>query len=155
MSHIDWKLRPASAQDRDFLFELNRAALGRYVDATWGWDEDAQIAYFDANFDPSTRDVIQIGDTDIGMLAVEETAESIYIAGISLLPEWQSRGIGSSILRSLIERSAATEKVLTLQVLHTNPRAIKLYESCGFVPTAETETHLLMCRSPEQELRGD
>jgi hypothetical protein len=55
MRHIEWKLRPASTQDRDFLFELNRAALGRYVDATWGWDEDAQIAYFDANFDARGR----------------------------------------------------------------------------------------------------
>jgi GNAT superfamily N-acetyltransferase len=147
VTNADWKLRPASAQDRDFLFELNRAALGSYVTATWGWDEDVQVGYFAANFDPSTRDIIRVGDTDIGMLAVEETSEAIYLAGILLLPQWQRRGIGSSIVRALIERATAAQKPITLRVLDTNPRAVRFYESLGFAATHRTETHVLMVRS--------
>ena len=38
-----WTLRPASAHDRDFLFDLHRATMKEYVDATWGWNDDEQL----------------------------------------------------------------------------------------------------------------
>ena len=35
-------LRPAVAADSEFGFELHRAAMGDYVTAAWGWDEQLQ-----------------------------------------------------------------------------------------------------------------
>jgi hypothetical protein len=95
MAGLDWSLRPATEEDRDFLFELNRAALGDYVAAIWGWDEQEQISFFDAHFDPSNRKVLQVEGIDVGVLSVEELPDVIYLAGIALLPGWQGRGIGS------------------------------------------------------------
>ena len=108
MGGAAWTLRPATASDHDFLFELNRAATASYVQATWGWDENEQVTYFDAHFEPSKRQVIQVDGTDVGVLAVDETPNEVYLATIALLPDWQGQGVGSSILRSLLERGAQT-----------------------------------------------
>lgn len=143
-----WILRQATAADRDFLFELNRVALGPYVDAIWGWDEAEQIAYFDERFDPSRRQIVHADGRDVGELSVEDRADEIYVARIALLPGWQGRGIGSSIIASLLDRAAFQRKAVTLHVLHGNPRATRLYESLGFVPVARDETRTLMRAEP-------
>jgi hypothetical protein len=42
-----WTLRPVTAQDRrDFVAELNRVAIGPYLEMTFGWDDAGQRAYF-------------------------------------------------------------------------------------------------------------
>jgi ribosomal protein S18 acetylase RimI-like enzyme len=148
MDDTSWTLRQVVAADRDFLFELNRAAFRESVEATWGWDEDEQVAYFDARFDPARRQVVQVDGVDVGELVVEERADEIYLARIALLPEWQGRGIGSSIVRSLLERAAAQGKAVVLEVLHANPRAAKLYEELGFRANARNETHSFMRAEP-------
>jgi ribosomal protein S18 acetylase RimI-like enzyme len=143
-----WTLRAASAADRDFLFELNRSTMKSYVEATWGWDEEAQVAFFDDHFDPSRSQIVLCEDESIGVLAVEERADEIYLTEIKLLPSWQGRGIGSEIVRSLLDRSAAIGKPVTLRVLKSNPRAARLYETLGFVPFRAIETHVYMRADP-------
>jgi len=53
MTAIAWTLRAATAGDRDFIVEVNRAAMGPYLEATFGWDEAALRAYFHERFDAS------------------------------------------------------------------------------------------------------
>jgi ribosomal protein S18 acetylase RimI-like enzyme len=148
VSDAAWTLRPATPADRDFAFELNRATMKEYVEATWGWDEAEQVALFQESFAPADCEIVRVGDTDIGLLAVEEHDDETYLAGIYLLPEWQSRGIGSSIVRSLLHRGAASGKPVTLRVLHTNPRAEALYERLGFTRFRTIETHAYLRADP-------
>lgn len=35
-------LRKATADDSEFVFLVKKAALGEYIEQTWGWDEDFQ-----------------------------------------------------------------------------------------------------------------
>ena len=143
-----WHARDALPEDRLFLFELNKATMQDYVDVTWGWDDEQQIAFFDEHFDPSGCQILQVGGVDIGVLAVEENADEIYLAEVQMLPESQGKGIGSSIVRSLIERGRSQGKPVTLRVLRTNPRATALYARLGFRPFKEIETHVYMRRDP-------
>jgi ribosomal protein S18 acetylase RimI-like enzyme len=136
-----WSLRPAHADDRDFLLDLHEATMRAYVDRVWGWDDKEQVSYFENRFRPERWQIIQAGGEDVGVLIVEEDGEEIYLAEIQILPDWQGRGIGSSIVRSLMERAAASGTPLTLRVLHVNERARFLYERLGFRPFKETETH--------------
>ena len=66
------------------------------------------------------------------------------LAEIELLPAWQGRGIGSSIVRWLMKEAATAGKPLTLRVLHVNERARALYERLGFRPFKEIETHVYL-----------
>jgi ribosomal protein S18 acetylase RimI-like enzyme len=141
MERMQWTLRPTTADDRDFLFALHRAAMRPYVDATWGWDDAEQARMFDQNFDPASHEIVRLDGVDAGMLAVEETDEEIWLAVIEIHPRFQRRGLGTEIIQSVLDRGAAAGKPVTLRVLHTNPRARSLYERLGFQAFREIETH--------------
>jgi ribosomal protein S18 acetylase RimI-like enzyme len=141
MGTPSWELRQARPEDRDFLFDLNRATMKEYVERVWGWDESGQITFFDDRFAPDQWQIIQADGTDIGVLIVQEDARQIHVAEIQILPEWQGRGIGSSVVRELMDRGTATGRSLTLRVLHANPRARALYERFGFRAFKSIETH--------------
>jgi ribosomal protein S18 acetylase RimI-like enzyme len=144
----EWHLRPALAGDREFLFELHRAALGAYVEATWGWDDDAQRRMFDDRFAPDGVDVIEVEGEAAGMVSFEERDDEIFLASIELLPRWQGHGIGTAIVSLLLDAAEATRKPLTLRVLRTNPRAAALYRRLGLDVVGETGTHVLMASAP-------
>ncbi|MEK3805425.1 GNAT family N-acetyltransferase [Bacillus sp. FSL H8-0547] len=53
--------------------------------------------------------------------------------GVGVLQEYWGLGIGKNLLKeSIAWAEAAGLKKLTLKVLQTNEKAIKLYEACGF-----------------------
>lgn len=141
MGRDPWQLRPALASDREFLYGLNEATMREHIEKIWGWNEPEQQAFFDNRFEPAEWQIIQAGGQDVGVLIVKENDEELYLAEIEIVPEWQGRGIGSSVLRSLMEDAVARQKPLTLRVLHLNERARALYERLGFRPFREIETH--------------
>lgn len=122
--------------------------MREYVEATWGWDHEEQVAFFDAHFDPGRCQILQVDGADVGVLKVEERPEEIYLAEIQLVAEWQSKGIGSSVVESLVARGRAEGKPVTLRVLRANPRAAALYARLGFGQSDEIKTHVYMRREP-------
>jgi ribosomal protein S18 acetylase RimI-like enzyme len=151
MNEPSWDLRPAHHDDRDFLFHLNEATMREQIERVWGWDDSEQAALFDARFQPDSWRIIQACGRDIGVLIVEEHPDQIYLAEIQILPEWQARGIGSSILRSLIKEAATAGKPLTLRVLHVNVGARLLYARLGFREVKTIETHVYLRRDDEPQ----
>lgn len=148
MTGFAWTLRPATAADHDFVVEVNRVAMGPYLEATFGWDETASDDYFDERFDASGGEVIQVDGVDAGELLVDARPDELVVVRLALLPRWQGRGIGSAIVRALIDRARDLEIPLVLRVFKTNPRAARLYESLGFVRTGESDTDVTMRREP-------
>ena len=148
MTPIDWTLRPATADDRDFVVDVNRTAMGAYLEATFGWDRVAANAYFDERFDASGGQVIEVDGIGVGELLVDERPGELFLVRVALLPAWQGRGIGSAIVRMLIERARTQGSAVVLDVFKTNPRAAELYETLGFIRTGETETDVSMRLEP-------
>jgi ribosomal protein S18 acetylase RimI-like enzyme len=141
MGEPSWTLRDARSDDRGFLFHLNEVTMREYVERVWRWDDEEQAALFEERFQPERWQIIQSDGHDIGVLVVEEQIEEIILASIEILPEWQGQGIGSSVVRSVMDRALASGKPLSLRVLHVNQRARSLYERLGFAPFKEIETH--------------
>ncbi|MEJ2239139.1 MAG: GNAT family N-acetyltransferase [Gemmatimonadales bacterium] len=137
-------LKPARPEDSEFVFQVKKAALGEYIEKTWGWDEQFQRDFHVSEYQPTTIEIICWQNTDVGWLAVERGSDGIRLTGIYMLPEYQSRGVGSTVIRQIIKEATATQLPVTLEVLKVNPRARALYEKLGFVVTGETETHNLM-----------
>jgi ribosomal protein S18 acetylase RimI-like enzyme len=146
---VAWTLRPATADDRGFVVEVNRTAIGPYLQATFGWNDAAASAYFDERLDASGGQVIEVDGVAVGELLVEERPGELFLVRLALMPEWQGRGIGSAIVRMLIERACERGAAVTLEVFKTNPRATKLYESLGFVRVGETEMDVSMRLAPK------
>ena len=124
-------LRPATPADSEFCFHLHKAALGAYVTATWGWDEEDQRGHHARAFDPDNWQIITAGGSDIGMIVVEHRPTEIYLARIELLPDHQGRGIGTGLITALLDEAARQAKPLALDVLAVNHRAYALYQRLG------------------------
>lgn len=119
--------------------------MRRYAEDTFGpWDEDWQRNYYQAHFDLGAMQVIQYNGWDVGMLWIQERAEEIYLAGLEILPQFQRRGIGTEVVRGLIERGRREGKPVALQVLKVNREARDLYQRLGFGVTGENDTHYIM-----------
>lgn len=143
MSLNEVKLRAASEADFDFIYQLRRATMKEYVEATWGWDEAFQQERFSRSFYPATSQIIVVDGRDVGELALEEKDDELFLSDIYILPACQNRGLGTALLRDLLAQAQTGGWPVTLQVLRVNP-ARRLYERLGFVTISETETHYLM-----------
>jgi GNAT superfamily N-acetyltransferase len=144
---VNWTTRQATAEDKEFLYVVNRAAYEDVVRKQFGqWDEAWQRQHFEETWTPETFEVVEKAGRRIGALSVSRTSEEVRIIEIQLLPEFQGKGIGTVLLQR--ELRFADERALParLQVLRQN-RARTLYERLGFRVCGETDTHFLMERT--------
>jgi len=128
-------LRPATLADTGFCYELHKAAMGEYITAIWGWDEQVQRAFHQHAFNPDRWQIITAGQTAIGMLDVEYRLGEIYLARIEIHPGHQGRGIGTRIISALVDEAQRTGRDLVLDVLAVNRRARTLYRRLGLTET--------------------
>lgn len=136
--------RPATADDTEFLWHVQRSALGPYVSAQFGTTELQQRTYFDEHFDITKHLIVALGGDDIGLLSWENRGEHIYLGNIAILPDHQSRGVGTTLITGVLEEAARLHIAVRLQVLKPNVRAHALYKRLGFDEAGESETHVLM-----------
>ena len=136
-------LRPAVQADGEALFQLLKATMVEYVAQTWGWDEAWQRAYFWDRFDPAANRIVVLDGRDIGVLAVSDRHDAIFVKRLYVLPAYQGRGIGTQLLRGVMARAFTRGLPVRLHVLKVNP-ARRLYERLGFTQVGETETSYVM-----------
>lgn len=70
--------------------------------------------------------------------------EEIHMIELGLLPEYRNRGIGSRLIRGLLQSAADRGKAVTLEVARFNMGAIRLYERLGFSVTEDIGAFLRM-----------
>lgn len=138
-------LRHATPTDRDFLWQLHIATMKCYVEQTWGWDHQWQQQEFERKFDPQGLQVIQSCETPIGCLSVRHEPDHVFLASIEIDPDHQNRGMGTRLIKQIIEEAEDEGRPVRLLVLKVNP-ARALYERLGFRRVDETETHYRMVR---------
>jgi ribosomal protein S18 acetylase RimI-like enzyme len=145
--------RPVVEDDDAFLCRLygsTREAELTLVD----WDDaqkaafvrmqfDAQRAYYDEHYVDASFEVILVDGEPAGRLYVARWPEEIRIVDIALLPAYRNRGIGSSLVRDLLDEGAASGEPVTIHVERFNP-ALNLYARLGFVLAEDKGVYLLL-----------
>ncbi|MDX6481054.1 MAG: hypothetical protein QOG85_1564 [Gaiellaceae bacterium] len=151
------QLRPVTPDDRHFLLRVyasTREEELRLVD--WSDDQkaafvqqqfDAQDAHYREHYDPATFDVIEVDGEPVGRLYVARWEDEIRIMDIALVPAHRGRGIGSALLRDLLDEGARSGKRVSIHVEMNNP-AVRLYERLGFAPIEERGVYLLLEATP-------
>lgn len=124
-------LRSVIPTDSEFCFQLHKAAMGDYVAAIWGWDEEDQRAHHAREFDPDHWQIITADRADVGMLSVEYRPTEIYLARIEVHPSYQGCGIGTHFITKLLHQADHQGRDLTLDVLSVNHRAYAFYQRHG------------------------
>ena len=140
--------RASTADDFEFVFELHKATLGPYVDQVWGWDDDVQRAYLGRNIDFAATQVIVVDGADAGRLDLAERDGDVYVGLLEVASVFQRRGIGTRVLREVLDDAFAAGRGVCLNVLKVNTDARRLYRRLGFVVVAETEIRWRMRAHP-------
>jgi ribosomal protein S18 acetylase RimI-like enzyme len=128
-------LRRATAADSEFCFQLHKAAMGDYITAIWGWDEQRQRGFHERSFKPGRWLIITADGVDAGMLDVEYRPGETYLSRIEVDPGHQGRGIGTRLISALIDEARQRGQDLVLDVLTVNHRALALYQRLGLRET--------------------
>lgn len=148
-----FELRPATRDDAELLWRIQSLALGAYVSAVFGSDAAEQRRFFDEHFQIEAHQIVRVGGRDAGYLCYEERPDHVYLANVALLPEFQRRGVGTALVRFVVEQATALGLPVRLQVLRSNP-ARAFYARLGFELVGETGSHWLLAREPDGMLEA-
>jgi GNAT superfamily N-acetyltransferase len=139
-------LQPATPADEAFLFELHRAAMSGYVNATWGWDDDWQRTHFAANYTPARNALIvrpAVVALAIGRVSLTQHWRKVFLRDVELIASERNRGIGSAVVNAVLSLARDTRRPVELMVLDCNP-ARRLYTRLGFSVIANDGARLRM-----------
>ena len=136
-------IRDAGLGDRNFADSVIRKVMTGYVEQTWKTHEERE-SYFALNgFAINETQIIQLDGKNIGTIVIKQEEESTAIDQIFLLPEYQNRGLGKSVMQQILNEAFAKGKHVTLCVLKVNP-AKHLYDRMGFAVYKETDQRYYM-----------
>jgi GNAT superfamily N-acetyltransferase len=141
-----YELRPATRDDETILFELHRAALSVYVDATWGWDDNWQRAHFAAHYAPARNALIVRAAASgplIGRISLSRQWRKIFLRDVELIAAERNRGLGAAIVNAVLALARESHRPVELLVLNCNP-ARRLYARLGFSVIADDGSRMRM-----------
>ena len=152
-------LRATTPDDRSFLLTVFASTRTDEL-AALGWDPaqsevfiqmqfSAQQQNYSARYPTAENSIILLGKRPIGRMLVERTEQAIELVDIALLAEHRSSGIGSFLIRGLLDEARAARKSVRLSVYKLNP-AVRLYERLGFSLIAEDAVYSEMTWAPTE-----
>ena len=143
---MKYSFRECTLEDFDFLFDLKKQNFKWYVDKIWGWKDEEQKQRLKKDLEEhlAHKRIILIENKSVGVYVVHTTENGdLFINEISILKEYQNKGIGRKILKEQLKENHKKGIRTILQVFKENP-AKRLYEKLGFKVYGETETHYQM-----------
>jgi len=136
-------LRRVTPEDDEFLLALyssTREAELAQVEWVEGqkdqflrWQFQLQRSEYETRFPDADYYVVLLDAQPAGRIWIGSDDEQIRLLDIALLPEYQSRGAGTALLRRLIERATLEGKPLRHMVFVLNNDAHRFYERLGFI----------------------
>ncbi len=147
------QLRPATSEDFEFLWRLQCEAMRPNVEMQFGpWDERFQRALFEENTRIAEQQIIECDGIAVGGQCVQSKSDSVELIRLQLLPSHQRLGIGSTLVKELVETAHASGREAKLQVFPTSP-ARELYRRLGFRTVEISDTHeTMVCPAPEASI---
>jgi len=140
-------LIPADETQKEFSYQVKKAAEGEYITLMFDWDEDVQLGFHAKAWQQHKPDIITYDGRLIGTIATIETEDCIEIGQFFILPDYQNKGIGTHLLKSILDKADQLGKNVTLRFLKSNP-VKSLYLRNGFRVVDTSEILYYMERKP-------
>jgi RimJ/RimL family protein N-acetyltransferase len=146
-------LIPVTPEDEAFLYEVFASTRAEEL-AQVPWNEAQREAFLKSQFaaqqlhyrtyyPDSTHDIILLDSQPVGRLYIARSAEKISILDITILPEHRNKGIGTPLIKRLMDEAAESGKRLTIYVESFNPSS-RLFERLGFSKIEDDGVNYLM-----------
>src|ERR1700752_1180766 len=153
-------LRRVTDADHEFLVAVyanSRAAELAQVpwdegqkDAFIRWQYARQKEEYDARYPDARYDVIMVDGIPAGRIWVGSDEKQIRLLDIALLAEFQNRGVGTHLLKQLIDEATSTKKALRHMGFVLNYNAHRFYERLGFETIEDLGGYKHMEYRPQQ-----
>jgi len=147
-----FRLRPETDDDTVFLLQLfattraNELAMTQWTDdQKWTFVSqqfELQRLHYRTYYSDTAFDIIEHDGVPAGRLYLQEVGQ-FRIIDIILTPEWRGKGVGTAILRALMETARARGKDIDIFVEKFNP-ALDWYRRLGFKEFDDTDVYLEM-----------
>ncbi|MEE4377894.1 MAG: N-acetyltransferase [Candidatus Competibacteraceae bacterium] len=145
--------RPIQDHDLPFLEALYASTRQDEMAAT-GWTEQqiaeflamqfrAQHDHYQQHYPKAHFDLILVGDEPVGRLYLDEWDDEFRLIDIALIPAYRNRGLGTRLLRDVLDRSEAAGKAVRIHVEHFNP-ALRWYQRLGFYKLEDKGVYCFM-----------
>lgn len=133
--------RAATAEDEGFLFEVFCSAWEREALAL---PDPGLVRHFlriqytsqqdrlDARFPRLVRHVVTDHGKTVGYLLLQDTAASLHVVDLALLPAFRGAGHGTAVVRELMRRCGEDGRTLVVRVNRRSERAGAICERLGF-----------------------
>jgi len=152
-------LRPITPEDLNFLCQVYASTRQEEMALVTDWSEaqktaflkmqfNAQHAHYTEHYARAQFQIILLEGMPIGRLYVDRRTKEIRIVDISLLPEYRNQGIGSGLLKEILNEGAQASLPVTIHVEMFNP-ALRLYDRLGFHQIADHGVYYLMEWKPD------
>lgn len=145
MKNQTYTIKPFSLEDYEFVYNTKKTVYKQYVESNWGeWNEDTQQKMFAQFIDQFGNNIviITINNNKIGFYHGENLDNNSYeIGNICIIPEYQGKGIGSTILKDIIAKHRHQD--IYLRYFKQNP-VERLYLRLGFEIIEEQPYHFKM-----------
>ncbi|MFF7441130.1 GNAT family N-acetyltransferase [Streptomyces sp. NPDC008122] len=147
----NWALRPGRAEDVEPMAELRAEVMREDLVRLGRYDEHRVRQRLRDGFSPEHTSVIEVDGALAGCVTVRpyEDGEGLWLEHFYLAPSTRGRGLGTAVLRGLLDRADAEGAPVRLVVLQGSA-ARRLYEREGFGLESEDPVDVLMVRNPRR-----
>lgn len=150
-------LRPATPADYHFMrllygstreeemkqFPFDEFRKKEFLDQQFG----AQYQHYQLHYPTCEKNIIEKDGQPIGRLWIDEWPDQIRLVDIALMPGHRGSGIGSALVRDVLDRGTRAGKPVTIHVESYNP-ALRMYERLGFQKVDTNGVYFLMRWEP-------
>ncbi|MEU3746839.1 MULTISPECIES: GNAT family N-acetyltransferase [Streptomyces] len=151
----DWSLRPGRAEDVEAIADLRAEVMREDLVRLGRYDEHRVRQRLRDGFSPAHTSVIELDGALAGCVTMRPSGdgEGLYLEHFYLDPAVQGRGLGTTVLRELLDRADEAGAPVRLQVLQGSA-ARGLYERAGFAVEAEDPVDVWMVREAARTVRS-
>lgn len=144
---MEWELRSAEPADVEAIAELRATVMRPDLERLGRFDEHRVRRRLRDSFSPQHTSVIVADGAFAGCVTVRPAEGGQWLEHFYLAPEAQGRGLGSAVLRTLLDRADADGVFVRLNVLQGSA-ARRLYERHGFTTEVQDPIDIYMVRRP-------
>jgi GNAT superfamily N-acetyltransferase len=149
VSPVQWHWRQLTPSDVDWLVKLKARAMQPDLERLGRWDPArSRCRLLDELILDGTR-VVQVAGDPLASIALVPTPQTAWLQHFYVDPAVQGRGLGSAVLRRLLETDTGLMPIRLLAV--RGSRSIRLYERHGFRHERdhENEVDVVLVREPQ------
>ena len=145
--YVNIRLIEADESFKDLSYEISKEAYYDLIARTYGWDEDRHREYHEKYWEEQRPHIIFQDEKPIGTIRLVYDDGAVEISQFCLYPEYHNRGIGTYVLRSVLEKADKESMKTCLMCLKQNPARL-LYERHGFSTVSSDDLFYHMEREP-------